>query len=113
MIYNLGNICYSRSGDKGRNSNVGLIFINSKIYKWALKNITTSKVKKHLKNVVKGEVKRYELDNIHSLNFILNDSLGGGGSDSLINDAQGKTHGQLILLMKIDLPNSLRRYVNE
>ena len=59
----------------------------------------------------KGEVIRYELDNILALNFILKDSLGGGGSETLINDAQGKTHGQAALLLRIDLPGDLEKYV--
>ena len=55
----------------------------------------------------KGEVKRYEMDNLYALNFILGDSLGGGGSESLLNDAQGKTHGQALLLMEVELPDTL------
>ena len=47
-------------------------------------------------------MERYELKNLCALNFILYDSLGGGGSESLLNDAQGKTFGQAILMMKID-----------
>ena len=54
---------------------------------------------------------RYELDNILALNFILKDSLGGGGSETLINDAQGKTHGQAALLLDLDLPRELMIYV--
>ena len=51
------------------------------------------------------------MDNIFALNFILDDSLGGGGSESLINDAQGKTHGQAMLLMSVELPQNLEKYV--
>ena len=53
------------------------------------------------------------MDNLLALNFILEDSLGGGGSESLINDAQGKTHGQKLLLLEIDLPDHLLQYVNQ
>ena len=52
------------------------------------------------------------MDNLLALNFILGDSLGGGGSESLINDAQGKTHGQGLLLMEVDLPDDLMQFVN-
>ena len=104
MLIKLEEIAFARSGDKGSNSNVGLIFKSKKIYEWAKINITGMKVKKHFGNIVKGDVVRYELDNLLALNFILYDSLGGGGSESLINDAQGKTHGQALLLMQIDLP---------
>ena len=107
MKIQLSHIACARSGDKGPNSNVGLIFYNKKIFKWAAKNITAKLVKDHFKSIVKGEVVEYELPNINSLNFILYDSLGGGGSDTLINDAQGKTHGQILLMMIIDIPEKL------
>ena len=107
MLIELKRIANARSGDKGPNSNVGLLFKNIDTYHWAKKNITTSIVKKHFKSIAKGEIIRYELDNIYALNFILGDSLGGGGSETLINDAQGKTHGQAMLLLKIDVPNNL------
>ena len=113
MKIKLEEIAHSRSGDKGSNSNVGLIFYNEEIYNWAKTYIDIYKVKEHFKGIVKGDVKRYEMDNLNALNFILEDSLGGGGSESLINDAQGKTHGQAILLMEVDLPDSLKDFIKD
>ncbi len=107
MIIDLRRIAYTRSGDKGPHSNVGVIFKNVEIYNWALLNITSELVKKHFKEIVKGDVVRYELPNLNAFNFILHNSLGGGGSGSLLNDAQGKTHGQAMLLMKIDIPDNI------
>ena len=103
----LGQIAHARSGDKGSSSNVGLIFYSEDVYDWAKTYITEKRVKEHFNSIVKGDVKRYEMDNLHALNFILGDSLGGGGSESLLNDAQGKTHGQALLLMEVELPDSL------
>ena len=51
------------------------------------------------------------MDNLYALNFILEDSLGGGGSESLLNDAQGKTHGQALLKMQIDLPDKFVKFI--
>ena len=107
MNTKLKDIAYGRSGDKGMNSNVGLIFTNKENYEWAKKNITTKLLKDYYKNVVLGDIKRYELDNINAFNFILNNSLGGGGSETLLNDAQGKTHAQLLLMMEVNLPKEL------
>lgn len=104
---NLYQISGARSGDKGSNSNVGLYFYDKNIYKWAKDNITENLVKRFLSHFVKGHVTRYELDNIMALNFILHDSLGGGGSETLINDAQGKTHAQALLKMTITIPKEL------
>jgi len=109
----LKEIAGARSGDKGKHSNVGIYFYHESIYEWAKKNITEKLIKNHFSEIVKGEVVRYELDNILALNFILKDSLGGGGSETLINDAQGKTHGQAALLLDIDLPEELKDYVKK
>ena len=99
----LGNIAYARSGDKGPNVNVGIIFNSVDTYSWAVEHLTVDVVKLYFGDMVKGDVIRYKLPNLNALNFILNDSLEGGGSETLINDAQGKTFGQAILMMKIQL----------
>ena len=112
MKIKLNEIAYARSGDKGANSNAGLMFKSPELYEWAKENLTVEKIKEHFKSIVKGEIIRYEMDNLLALNFILGDSLGGGGSESLLNDAQGKTHGQALLLMEVDLPDNLVQFVN-
>ncbi len=103
----LRQIAHARSGDKGDSSNVGLIADNEAAYEIIRKGVTPERVKKHFAGIVKGEVDCYELPNLFCLNFILHDSLGGGGSESLRNDAQGKTHGQAMLLMEMDVPEDL------
>ena len=107
MKKKLKDIAHTRSGDKGANSNVGVIFKNDKLYQWAKIYLTDKIIKSYYSKIIKGPVIRYELDNILALNFILSDSLGGGGSESLINDCQGKTHGQMLLELEIDIPKSL------
>ena len=98
----LSDMAYARSGDKGPNVNVGIVFERGEDYLKAVDSLTSSVVKSYFGDMVKGDVVRYELPNLNSLNFILNDSLEGGGSETLINDAQGKTFGQAILMMKVD-----------
>ena len=112
MKIKLNEIAYARSGDKGSNSNAGLMFKSPELYEWAKENLTTQLIKEHFQSIAKGEIIRYEMDNLLALNFILGDSLGGGGSESLLNDAQGKTHGQALLLMEVDLPDNLVQIVN-
>ena len=99
----LSDIAYARSGDKGANVNVGVIFISKDYYDKAISKLTSSFVKSYFGTMVKGDVIRYELPNLNALNFMLYDSLEGGGSETLINDAQGKTFGQAILMMEIDI----------
>ncbi|MEQ8578805.1 MAG: hypothetical protein RIC57_08470 [Balneola sp.] len=105
-------IAHGRSGDKGNGSNVGIIARHPDIYPFLKKELTSEKVKEHMKYVCKGEVERYELPNIGALNFILNESLGGGGTVSLKLDAQGKTHASQVLRMDIDVPEDLLALVD-
>jgi hypothetical protein len=105
----LGRIAHARSGDKGDASNVGLIAETPELYEHIREQVTAAQVKEHFREVCRGPVERYELPNILALNFILHDSLGGGGTESLKNDAQGKTHAQGLLTLEIDVPENLVR----
>ena len=98
----LSSFAWARSGDKGDGSNVG-IFVKTKAdYELIKKALTVDAVKRHFHGICKGEVTRYEAENMLALNFLLRDSLGGGGSESLKTDAQGKTHGLALLEMELE-----------
>ncbi len=103
----LSTIAHARSGDKGDGSNVGLIANRPELYPILLREVSVERVKEHFGAFVHGRVERFELPNLHALNFILHDSLGGGGTESLKTDAQGKTHGQGLLAMEIEVPDHL------
>ncbi len=105
----LYQIAHARSGDKGDGSNVGLIANSPALYPLLVREVTAERVKQHFREVCHGEVERFEVPNLLALNFLLHDSLGGGGTESLKNDAQGKTHGQGLLQMEIDAPDDLPR----
>ena len=100
----LRDIAHGRSGDKGDAANVGIIAYDDKGYEIIKKYLTADKVKEHFTGICKGEVERYELPNIRALNFILHNTLGGGGTVSLKHDAQGKTLAAALLRMELDLP---------
>lgn len=104
MLY---DIAHARSGDKGDGSNVGLIANTPAIYEYLRTVMTEEKVKDHFSEVCLGRVERFEVPNLLALNFLLHDSLGGGGTLSLKTDAQGKTHGQGILSMELEVPDTL------
>jgi hypothetical protein len=113
MIIKLSSIAYARSGDKGAHTNIGIVFKNKKLYQWAKKYLTADIIKVHFTDIAKGKILKYDLDNLNAINYILEDSLRGGGSESLLNDAQGKTYGQALLLLEIELPDALKDYINE
>ncbi|MFV1884008.1 MAG: hypothetical protein ACMZ7B_05950 [Balneola sp.] len=111
-VVKLLKIAHGRSGDKGNGSNVGIIARHPEIYPFLKEKLTPEAVKEHMKNVCKGKVERFELPNIGALNFILHESLGGGGTVSLKLDAQGKTHASQVLRMDIDVPEELLKLVD-
>jgi hypothetical protein len=98
----LKEFAFARSGDKGDGSNVGIFVTNERDYEVLKREVTVERVKKHFAAICFGEVTRYEAPNLLALNFLLRDSLGGGGSESLKTDAQGKTHGLALLEMEVD-----------
>ena len=108
MKIQLSHIAYARSGDKGDGSNVGVVAYDEASYKLICEILTPERVKQHFHEICFGEVDRYEAPNLLALNFILHDSLGGGGSESLKTDAQGKTHGLGILYMEIEVPDDFK-----
>jgi hypothetical protein len=99
----LVRLAHARSGDKGDTANIGLIALKENIYPILVRAVTADAVKKHFGPMVKGDVERFELPNLGALNFLLHESLGGGGTLSLMTDAQGKTFSTALLRMYIDL----------
>ena len=108
MKVKLDDIAHARSGDKGDASNVGLIAQTPELFEVLREQVTAERVKEHFREVCRGGVERYEVPNLLAFNFILKDSLGGGGTESLKNDAQGKTHAQGLLQMEVEVPESLK-----
>ena len=98
----LKEFAFARSGDKGDGSNVGVFVHNEADYEFLKSYLTVDRVKEHFKEICHGDIVRYEAPNMLALNFLLGDSLGGGGSESLITDAQGKTHGLALLEMEVE-----------
>ena len=103
MKVQLVDIAHARSGDKGDTANVGLIALKPEHYDILVREVTAERVKQHFGEMVKGEVERFELPNLGALNFLLHGSLGGGGTLSLMTDAQGKTFSTALLRMYIDV----------
>ena len=112
MNVQLLKICHGRSGDKGDTANVGLIARKAEYYPIIEKYVTAEKVKKHFHGVVLGTIERFELPNLWALNFLLHHALGGGGTKSLKNDAQGKTLAAALLRMEIEVEEDEARILN-
>jgi hypothetical protein len=100
-------LCLARSGDKGDTANIGVIARSEAIYAWMVEHLTPAFVKRYFDDVCEGEVERFELPNLLAVNFLLHRSLGGGGTLSLLLDAQGKTYAQFLLAATVEVPESL------
>lgn len=96
-------IAHARSGDKGNAVNVGLIARKPEHYSILLEQVTVERVEKHFRELCKGKVERFELPNLHALNFLLHEALDGGGTVSLRTDAQGKTFSAALLRMEVEI----------
>jgi hypothetical protein len=95
-------LAHGRSGDKGDMSNIGIIARKPEYFPILAKQVTVERVKEHFKGVCLGKVERFELPNLGALNFLLHQSLDGGGTLSLKADPQGKTQSSALLRMEID-----------
>jgi hypothetical protein len=96
-------LAHARSGDKGDTANVGIIARKAEYYPILVREVTADRVKQHFAGVCLGKVQRYELPNLGALNFLLHESLDGGGTLSLKADPQGKTYSSALLRMEIDV----------
>ncbi|MDX6498738.1 MAG: hypothetical protein QOG23_1998 [Blastocatellia bacterium] len=103
MQIQLTKLAHARSGDKGDTANIGLIALRDDLYPLLVREVTAERVREHFAGICMGEVERFELPNLGALNFLLHESLGGGGTVSLMTDAQGKTFSTALLRMKIDV----------
>ena len=94
-------LAHARSGDKGDTANVGLIARRAKDYPLLVREVTAARVARHFRGLIRGPVERFELPNLHALNFLLHGALDGGGTISLKTDAQGKVFSTALLRMEI------------
>ena len=101
----LREIAHSRTGDKGNISNISVIAYDPKHFALLQEQVTADRVKAHFVGVVEGSVVRYELPNIAALNFVMDQTLGGGVTRSLALDAHGKSLSSALLDLEIVPPS--------
>jgi len=103
----LARLAHARSGDKGDTCNIGVVARAPEIYPWLKRTLTAAVVKRRFKGICLGRVERHEVPNLWALNFLMHESLGGGGTVSLRLDAQGKTLSHALLAMEVAAPRAL------
>jgi hypothetical protein len=103
----LADFCQARSGDKADIANIAVFAPTDATYQVLRDQVTAERVAAHLAPLVNGRVVRYEAPNVHGLNFVCTQALGGGGPRTLRSDMLGKTLGPNLLRLEIDLPDGL------
>lgn len=106
MKVRLLDLAHARSGDKGDTANVGVIALKPAWYPLIARTLTVERVAAHFRGIITGGVQRYELPNLHAINFLLHGALDGGGTLSLKTDAQGKVFSTAMLRMVFDVPDA-------
>ncbi len=106
MKVRLLDVAHARSGDKGDTANVGIIALKPEWYPLLARELSLARVATHFEGVILGGVERFELPNLHALNFLLHGALDGGGTLSLKTDAQGKVFSTAMLRMVLDVPDA-------
>lgn len=107
----LYEICLARSGDKGDTANVGVMARSRAAFDFLDKYLTAQRMKDLFQELCFGRVVRYKLDNMLGFNFLLENSLGGGGTMTLRADAQGKTYAQATLRQLAEIPEAVLKDV--
>ena len=106
MRVRLLDIAHARSGDKGDTANVGVIALEPEWYPVLVQYLTAPRVADHFRGIISGPVERFELPNLHAVNFLLHGALDGGGTLSLKTDAQGKVYSTALLRLVLDVPDA-------
>jgi len=103
----LMNLAYVRSGDKGNHANIGVIARDPAFLPYIRNSLTIERLKTHFSHVLNGSIYCWEVPGIFGINFLLENSLGGGGMASLNIDPQGKAYAQQIIDLTIPVPESI------
>ncbi|MCL4847809.1 MAG: hypothetical protein KJ066_14815 [Acidobacteria bacterium] len=99
----ISDLAYARSGDKGDIINIGVMAKNAEAYALLKKHLTADVVKKHFEGIVKGDVVRYDMENLESLEFVMKNALGGGATRTLMMDQTGKAYGPNFMRLVLEV----------
>ncbi len=112
-VIRLGDIAHARSGDKGNHGNIGVVAYNDLGYQYLKDVLTDVAVGQFFSELAPTRVERFELPGIHALNFLLHNALGGGASQSLRTDSQGKVLAIALLEIPLPCPANLESMLKE
>ena len=100
-------LAFARSGDKGDHANIGVIAREPQYLPFIQNALTSKAIQKYFNHVIRGDVMSWDVPGVNGINFLLKNSLGGGGMASLNIDPQGKSYAQQLLDYKIPIPDEI------
>ncbi len=103
QIVELRTLAHARAGDKGNRSNVSIFAYDPKDFRLLKAQVTESRLKHHFGHLLQGTIQRFMLPNLHGINLVIDDALGGGVNESLNLDSHGKSWSFLVLTLPINL----------
>jgi hypothetical protein len=99
----LREVAHARAGDKGDRSNISLFVYEPRHFEAVRAQVTPERLKTAFPNLLRGAVKRYELPQLHGLNFVMDRALEGGVNESLNLDSHGKSFSFLLLGLEVEV----------
>ncbi|MCK0536540.1 acyclic terpene utilization AtuA family protein [Alcanivorax quisquiliarum] len=112
----LVQLAWARSGDKGSHSNIGVIARDPSYLPYLSAALTESAVAdfmRHTLDAEHGSVQRWYMPGLNAFNFLLKNSLGGGGMASVRIDPQGKAFAQQLLDFPVPVSDTLYSTLNK
>lgn len=107
MKIKLHEVAHARAGDKGNRLNVSVIAYHADLWGLILDQVTAARVHDQFRHRGATSTVRYELPNLHALNFVIDEVLEGGVNASLNLDIHGKTNSFRVLDLEVDVPDDI------
>ena len=102
----LHEVAHARAGDKGNRLNISVIAYHPDLWP-LLAQVTAERVHGLFRHRAAAAVARYELPNLHALNFVIDEALEGGVNASLNLDIHGKTNSFRVLGLTVEVPDAM------
>lgn len=99
----LREIAHARAGDKGDISSIGVFVTDARHYPAVKAQLTPERLKAEFGTLFRGPVRRFTIDHLCALNFVMEQALEGGVNESLNLDSHGKSWSFLLLALPIEL----------
>ena len=106
-------LAFARSGDKGDHANIGVIARKSEFLPFIQSALTSKTVSQYFGHVLHGDVICWDVPGINGINFLLKNSLGGGGMASLNIDPQGKSYAQQLLDHEVPVSDKIAKILDQ